>query len=214
MSLRYHLAQSLEQLWWRRYLGKQNPEKYIDWKRNYWIQFLEKLPSELIQADNQNLADLGCGPAGVFMVLQNQKITAVDPLLSKYETTTFFDLKNYPWVNFKNAQIENLEPKEEFDGAFCLNAINHVQNLQVALQTIEKSLKPGGWLVLSSDVHKRKWSRKLLKNVSWIDPLHPQQDHAEDYENAFQDLKLNIQSSFRHGEKFLFEYRVWILRKA
>lgn len=214
MSLRYQLAQSLEQRWWKRYLAKKQPENYLDWKRNYWIQFLEKLPTELLQNENQNLADFGCGPAGIFMVLKNQKVTALDPLLSKYEATTFFDLNNYPWVKFENAQIENLKSKDEFDGAFCLNAINHVQDLQIALQTIENSLKPGGWLVLSSDVHKRHWTRKLFKKISWIDPLHPQQDHAQDYEMSFQKLNLAVESSFRHSENFLFEYRVWLLRKA
>jgi 2-polyprenyl-6-hydroxyphenyl methylase/3-demethylubiquinone-9 3-methyltransferase len=209
--MRHKLAQHLEYRWWKSYLGKQEEEEYKQWKLDYWERFIQHLPEGLLQEKNQEIADLGCGPAGIFMVLSDQKVSAIDPLIKQYSDLPNFKPESYPWVDFQAQGIEDF--KGQFDGIFCLNAINHVADLDKALESVSNALKPGARLVLSSDVHKRRWTRNIFKACSWIDPLHPQQDDRQDYESQFARLGLKAEDTFAYGGNFLFEYRVWVLRK-
>lgn len=208
---RHKLAQSLEYRWWKSYLGKQDEAGYKKWKLEYWEKFIQHLPEGLLKEPQQNIADLGCGPAGIFMALDKQHVTAVDPLLSQYEKLQNFKPAEFTWVKFKTDTIEN--STGNFDGIFCLNAINHVANLNLALEAILNSMRPDGWLVLSTDIHRRRWTRNIFKACSWIDPLHPQQDDRKDYEKQFARLGLEIENTFAYGGNAIFEYRVWVLRK-
>ena len=80
MKFRWKIAQFFEAWWWRNYLrGKSIPD-YLEWKRQYWWAFLEKI--ELNVGPEANILDAGCGPAGIFILFPENKVTAVDPLLA------------------------------------------------------------------------------------------------------------------------------------
>ena len=80
--LRWKIAQWFELRWWKNYLQAKNEGEYLSWKRNYWKEILKKVPEVL---HYRTVCDLGCGPAGVFIALPQNRVTAVDPLVEEYE---------------------------------------------------------------------------------------------------------------------------------
>ena len=82
-KLRWKIAQSAEIRWWQRYLKRKPAADYLQWKSAYWKTFLHQIGLKV--KASENVLDAGCGPAGVFMVLKDQKVDAVDPLLDQYD---------------------------------------------------------------------------------------------------------------------------------
>src|SRR5688572_1410418 len=107
MKLKWKLAQWVELRWWKIYLHEKNKGQYLEWKKNYWNYILSKV-SEVAQIDSsQTICDLGCGPAGIFIALPENEITAVDPLIDEYEKQIpFFRKQDYPNVTFVVSTIE------------------------------------------------------------------------------------------------------------
>ena len=118
---RWRIAQWFELRWWKNYLRGKNKQEYLAWKKNYWLNILEKIKNEL-NAGSRNgdpvktvasktVCDLGCGPAGIFIVFEENKVTAVDPLIDEYEKqTSFFAKSDYPNTTFINSTMEDFNP--------------------------------------------------------------------------------------------------------
>src|SRR5579863_2049095 len=146
MPLRWKIAQWFELLWWKNYLSGKEKSKYLEWKKNYWKEILNKISSAVKIELSDTVADLGCGPAGIFITLTDYKVTAVDPLMDEYEKQiSFFRKEDYPNATFvccamedfgsqgsavlgSKVQSTEVEKSSEtgFDVVFCMNAINHV----------------------------------------------------------------------------------------
>ena len=126
---RWKLAQYFEIRWWKSYAKSQNPQ-YLKDKKRYWQSVLDKIEPPIKTTDISAI-DVGCGPAGMYIMLENADITAVDPLLQSYENElSFFSRKMYPWVKFNNISFEAFNTINSFDVVFCLNALNHFENLE------------------------------------------------------------------------------------
>ena len=99
MTLRWRIAQFCELRWWRRYLSRREKTGYLDWKRRYWLDFLQK--SAVLLPPGARVLDAGCGPAGIFTVLHDQATDALDPLLADYEKhLDHFSRADHPQVRF------------------------------------------------------------------------------------------------------------------
>lgn len=207
MSLRWKIAQKAELSWWKNYLKGKSPEEYLVWKKEYWIDFLKKIPFEPI--DKQKALDAGCGPAGIFTVLNKQKVVAIDPLLTAYkEKLPHFDFEDYPWVNFLESSIEDYQHSEKFDVIFCINAINHVDNLNQSFDRLVENLKKGGKVVLSIDAH----NHPLLKSIFQLIPgdiLHPHQYDKKEYAAFLEKRGIKIIKEKCISKAFIFNY--WVL---
>ena len=81
--MRWKIAQWFEQRWWKSYLADKNPQDYLDWKKSYWKVFIAKL--DLEHPNEKAILDAGCGPAGIFIHLEGNQVTATDPLIDGYE---------------------------------------------------------------------------------------------------------------------------------
>lgn len=169
MSLRWKLAQSIEKRWWNRYLKNKNPDDYLKWKRNYWRSFLSDI--DCPKPSNLRILDAGCGPAGIFLILDQNEVIAFDPLLSKYKDLSAFRPDDVPWVHFEETLLEEFSAPL-FDEIYCTNAINHVRDLKAGLQKLLDLLKPGGTLIVSTDCHKFGLFKFLFRLTQW-DVLHP-----------------------------------------
>ena len=124
-SWRWRLAQFLELRWWRRYLQQLNWPDYVEAKRVHWRKVLTQMELQLLSGER--VLDAGCGPAGIFTILEAQKVDAIDPLLEAYEKKLpDFQLNQFPYVHFQAMMLEQLDQQEVYDHVFCLNAINHV----------------------------------------------------------------------------------------
>ncbi len=192
VQIRWKIAQNAELRWWKNYLKDKDHTTYLNWKKAYWNQFLERCQIPL--SPDQKVLDIGCGPAGIFLTMYSGQCTAVDPLMDRYKQE-FPWLKEYQDAMLQSGRLEELSSSQQFDLIFCLNAVNHVADWSKSLLALWEALKPGGTLVLSSDVHRFPWLKYPFRLLQG-DILHPQQHDLKDY---LQFFKLHF------GEKALYQ---------
>lgn len=204
MKLRWRLAQFWEIRWWRWYLRDKDKATYLQKKAQYWESVLSQC--ELDLTGQEAVLDAGCGPAGIFMILNGQPLIAIDPLLSAYQTQLHhFDPKDYPWVQFQATTLEAYTPEHSSDLIFCCNVINHVADLQKSLDRLQAWLKPGGTLILSVDVHNYAWLKRIFRCIPG-DILHPHQHALNDYQSMLMERGFTIEKSTLLKRGRIFDY--------
>lgn len=212
MAARWRFAQFIEMIWWRGYLSKWGKADYLRWKKDYWKQLLDRF--ELWPAPGSRVLDAGCGPAGVFLVLEESEVDAVDPLLLRYEQVLpHFSRSDYPDVQFFATVLERFLPEKKYDTVFCFNALNHVNDLETSAQRLSELLRPGGTLVLAIDAHRQKWLRRLFQ-IFPGDILHPHQHTVLEYRQLLerQGLVVRQQALIRPGR--IFDYVLFVSEKT
>lgn len=211
MRLRWKIAQAFEIRWWQNYLNDKPKADYLDWKKAYWLEFLERIGVH--PKKGSSVLDMGCGPAGIFMVLEEQKVTALDPLIEAYgRRLTHFDIHDYKHVHFHPIAFEQFEPEQLFDYVFCLNAINHVSDIQACMDKLVAATKPDGTLVLSIDAH----NYELLKNVFRMVPgdiLHPHQYDLNEYREMLTKRHYTIEKTVLYKREMIFNYYVIVAKR-
>lgn len=205
-SLRWKVAQAAEIRWWQHYLKNRTKADYLLWKKQYWLALLKELDIEIIAS--AQILDAGCGPAGIFMALNDAQIDAVDPLLEQYQQRLpHFEKADYPHVNFFSTSLEDFTMAKKYGVIFCLNAINHVADLDRCLDKLVEGIKKGGALVLSIDAHNFSFFKYLFR---WLpgDILHPHQYDLEEYKMMLEKRGLNIRQCLHYKKGFFFDYYV------
>lgn len=219
MNFRWKIAQAAEIRWWQRYLKNKNTANYAVWKSDYWKKLLNEIGLSVLEnytVPAQEILDAGCGPAGIFMVLTPQNhLTALDPLLDEYEKKLpHFKRNYYPKIRFISQSLESFDSAgKNFDYVFCLNAINHVNDLQIAVDNLVQLTKPGGTLIVSIDAHRSR----LLKHIFAALPgdiLHPHQHTLYDYRRMFQSRGCAEIKVVLKKEELIFNYYILVLKKS
>lgn len=216
--LRWRIAQHFEQYWWRRYLHGKDWPTYYQWKCGYWENLLQqaiKLAPALgtILASPKNILDAGCGPAGIYMVLNKHHVTAIDPLLDTYgQWLEHFDTTAYPWTDFRNLPLELFKTREPFEVVFCMNALNHVADIGQATDKLVAATAMGGYVVMTLDVHKYPLMQKLFRMVPG-DILHPHQYTLAGYLALFNSHGLQVQGNLTLRPGRLFGHELLVFRK-
>ncbi|NCI45574.1 class I SAM-dependent methyltransferase [Sediminibacterium soli] len=210
---KWQLAQQLEHRWWQRYLKNKDVEGYLQWKAAYWKDLLQTVAGYVPAQSALSVLDAGCGPAGIFMALENNKVTALDPLLDKYRSLAHFRPEKYPWTSFTNLAIESLQETMHYDTIYCINAINHVNDLSRCYDNLVDALKPGGHLIISTDAHRYTALKKIFQ---WIpgDMLHPVQLDIKEYESLLTGRGLRIVKTILHKREAIFDYYITIAEKT
>jgi 2-polyprenyl-3-methyl-5-hydroxy-6-metoxy-1,4-benzoquinol methylase len=212
-TLRWQVAQSAERKWWQNYLRKKDVATYLTWKKEYWANFLNSIKQYVPTLTNKNILDIGCGPAGIFIILQEQTCTAVDPLLNKYEQDlAHFKKSHYPQTTFINSDIESFSSAKKYDVIFCLNAINHVKDIEASYKNLVNLLNPNGILVISVDAHRHKWLQPIFKIIPG-DVLHPHQYNLQEYTNFLKATGLHVLDTQLVKEELIFNYYVQVAQK-
>jgi 2-polyprenyl-6-hydroxyphenyl methylase/3-demethylubiquinone-9 3-methyltransferase len=209
-TLRWRFAQYLERRWWRNYLRGKSPEEYLCDKKAYWARTLDQLDWETVPG--RRVLDAGCGPAGVFIHLaQLERVTALDPLLESYETDlSIFQRKDYPTVDFLAQPLETpFVATNPFDAIYCFNAINHVDDWDVAIDALTAHAKPGTRLLLTSDVHRHQLLLPIFRALPG-DALHPQQHGPEAYRTALTTRGWRIEWEEVLRTEAIFNYTAWV----
>ena len=208
-SLRWQIAQKVELQWWKNYLRKKTPTDYLAWKKNYWRELLKKIGfRDILDKKNNAILDAGCGPAGIFMVLENAKVTAIDPLLKQYETElSHFSLEKYPNVTFQNIGLESYKTNEKFDAIFCLNAINHVSDINLSFDNLIAAARKNADIIVSIDVHNYSFFKHLFR-LFQADILHPHQYDLAEYKHLLEQKGVKIQQTILMKKAFFFNYYV------
>jgi len=211
---KWNLAQKLEIEWWKHYLKKKDVQMYLDWKKKYWLSFLHQIQSE-ISFEKGTILDIGCGPAGIYMVLSDSEVIAIDPLINSYKKNiSHYIPTNYPWVRFHSVRWEDFQSTTKANTIFCINAINHFTNINISLSVMNANLKSGGYSIITIDAHKRNWTKYLFSIIP-ADALHPHQYTRSQYISAIKetcpDWKLVHEKSIDEG--LIFNYDLIIFQK-
>jgi 2-polyprenyl-6-hydroxyphenyl methylase/3-demethylubiquinone-9 3-methyltransferase len=204
MTLRWKIAQVLEIWWWRRYLKGKEIVEYLAAKKAYWKRILKMLQIEVpVQVQ---ILDAGCGPAGIFMILNECRVDAVDPLVNNYEQNLVHFVKSdYPNVQFYHQSLENLTIQKKYDLVFCMNAINHVSDLHLCLNKLIAATVPDGQLILAVDVHKYSFLKRIFRLFPG-DVLHPQQHDLQDYRKMLEARDCKIVKTVVLKSARIFNY--------
>jgi 2-polyprenyl-6-hydroxyphenyl methylase/3-demethylubiquinone-9 3-methyltransferase len=209
-NLKWKIAQWFELRWWKAYLRDKNKEQYLSWKKNYWNNLLQQIKDAVNLQNDLTIADLGCGPAGVFIALPGNHVTAVDPLLDKYERETpFFKKNDYPNVEFVTSTVEGFIPHKKFDVVFCLNAINHVSDIARAYDVLTACTSPSGKMVVSVDAHNHTFFKHLFRLIPG-DVLHPHQYNLREYELFLEKRGRKILKTVLLKREFFFSHYVLV----
>lgn len=211
-SLRWKIAQFLEVKWWKRYLSDKEPAAYLKWKKDYWTSLLQEL-SDLPFVSGNKILDAGCGPAGVFIALDEYEVKAIDPLLDQYQNLLHFHPELYPNVEFETLAIEQLKEKSIYDVVFCLNAINHVSDIALAYDQLCGVVKKDGYLVVSIDAHRSNLLKSIFKALPG-DVLHPHQYNLQEYEQFLTDRGFKIVQTLLKTPGNIFDYYVQVAQKV
>ncbi len=213
MTFRWKIAQAAEIRWWQNYLKNKPTTDYAAWKKAYWTGFLEKIGLKNTLNTEGVVFDAGCGPAGIFMIFDNKKVDALDPLLSDYEKKLpHFKPSDYPNVHFFAQSLESFDKKNAYDTVFCLNAINHVADLSRSFDVLVDSAKQGGLLVVSIDAHNHRFLKKIFQALPG-DILHPHQFDLQDYSQMLTKRGCTIEKTILIKPNFIFNYYVLVARK-
>ncbi|MDB4769001.1 class I SAM-dependent methyltransferase [Saprospiraceae bacterium] len=211
MSLRWKIAQAAEIRWWQNYLKKRPKVDYLIWKRKYWKTLLSRLNLTILRGEK--VLDAGCGPAGIFMVLEEFQTDAMDPLLDDYEKKLdHFSKSQYPNVRFFNEPLETFSPNERYKKVFCLNAINHVADLDLCFDKLVDFTEDGGTMIVSIDAHNFTFFKKIFRVLPG-DILHPHQFNLEEYQRMIIDRGCKLEQSILYREDFFFNYYILIFTK-
>lgn len=204
MNIRWKIAQSAEIRWWQQYLRHKPKADYLLWKRQYWTDFLIKIGVQ--PSYNDRILDAGCGPAGIFTIFNENEVVAIDPLLDDYESKLdHFDRQQYPNVHFEHIALENYINNQPFSLVFCLNAINHVADLDHCFDQLVEQTEQGGTLVVSIDAHNYSIFKHIFRLLPG-DILHPHQYDLEEYKTMLADRNISIQNTVLVKKEFLFNY--------
>ncbi len=210
-NIRWKIAQWAERIWWKRYLKNKSVEEYLHWKENYWNGFLDKIGIDKKQIENNNIIDLGCGPAGIFMLFKNA--TAVDPLLDKYDKDlAHFSKENYSTNTFTTSSIEDYQPQEKFETLFCINAINHVSDMQKGIAKLIECASDSAQLIISIDAHNHNFLKKIFQLLPG-DILHPHQYKLQEYKDKIEAAGWEITQTVEMDRAFIFNYYVLVANK-
>lgn len=202
--MRWLWAQWFEKKWWLHYLKSRPKTEYLDWKQQYWSKF--KVQLDLYIRSGSKVLDAGCGPAGIFICLNDCTVTASDPLLDFYEyEISHFSAKDYPNVEFHTQPIESIPWENEFDFVFCLNVINHVKDFDQAFSRLAAAAKPNHSAIISIDCHNFNMAKWLFRALPF-DILHPHQFGLREYLSKFESAGLSIEKKVLIKTGFFFNY--------
>jgi len=210
MGIRWKAAQFVEVLWWRVYLRKKDKREYLRRKKIYWQQQIDDCADALQITPNSTIIDMGCGPAGIFIMYGDRPVVAVDPLLDKYEATLpMFDKADYPNVQFITAPIESFATHATFDYVFCMNAINHVSDIRAGFKKLADLAGQHGTIIVSIDTHNHQFLKQIFR-MSPGDILHPHQYDLAEYKAFLQDLGFNITKTIFLSKGTIFNHYILI----
>lgn len=220
-------------------MSDKSKQDYLSWKRNYWQHLLSFISNEVKIDSAKSIADLGCGPAGIFICLTYPRplsvktesgaetrktitlipvegrqasimITAVDPLIDDYEKQLpFFKKSDYPNTTFIKSTIEEFNPSQKFDLVFCMNAINHVNDIEKGFETLKRVCADSGRIVISVDAHNYSFLKYLFRLLPG-DVLHPHQYSLKEYKNMLAKDGWKVSVPYLVKEGGLFNHYVLI----
>ncbi len=194
-------------------MKKKEVSGYLKWKKEYWKKLLTTCHHYFILNKTHSVLDAGCGPAGVFIALNENKVTAFDPLTDQYELDLpHFKKSMYPNVTFVTAGIEDFPNEQTYDTIFCMNAINHVFDIQKSVDKLVSLAASRSHIIITIDAHNHAIFKKLFRLLPG-DILHPHQYDLNEYQQMFTTRGCLIEGTELLKHTFLFDHYMLIITK-
>lgn len=210
MRLRWRLAQFFEIIWWRFYLRGKDKQDYLHKKKIYWHQLLQQCEDVFRIGEQNTILDMGCGPSGMYIIFPQNDITAVDPLLDKYEADLpLFSKVDYPNVAFIQSPIEQFVPAKKFDYVFCMNAINHVSNIAKGFEVLASCGAEKGKIIVTIDAHNNTFMKAIFR-IGPGDVLHPHQYDLQEYTGFLEQVGYKVIKTICQSRGFVFSHYILI----
>jgi 2-polyprenyl-6-hydroxyphenyl methylase/3-demethylubiquinone-9 3-methyltransferase len=107
------------------------------------------------------------------------------------------------------ARAEDYESNQTFDIVFCINVINHVEDLSKAMHNLRNLCKSGGTLVISVDEHRHHLPHRIFRWLP-LDILHPHQLLKNEFKSLLRSngFELTFDTILKTGH--IFQYRLWV----
>lgn len=212
-TFKWNIAQKAELQWWENYLRGKDVAAYHAWKKGYWKKLLDTISQSCRIDDGMQILDAGCGPAGIFMNLQNCHVDAEDPLLDQYEKNLpHFKKELYPATTFYSVPLESFTTDKKYDIVFCMNAINHVSDIRGCYDLLVSFVKPGGKIVVTIDAHNFSFLKHLFRAVPG-DILHPHQYDLKEYNGFLTSRNCTILQTENLKHQLIFDHYIQVAIK-
>ena len=188
-------SQKNERNFWNWQFGEGNQDQF---HRNVYYRSLMEGVCSIIKdfldsqsLDDKTLLDVGSGPEGLLHKLKAKEKYALDPLMDEYGKMGYGISDNDVIPISGSAEEELSDYINKFDIIFCLNALDHMCDIEEAIRNIRSALVDNGFLVLMTDVRTERQldsCHKIFLSVSEILTL------LKD-----NDFSVHEQMKFNHG---------------
>lgn len=129
---------------------------------NFWFNSRNRIIlhqlSKYAPGKKESFLEIGCGTAFVLNGIHNRfpdlKLTGSEIYISGLELAA----KRLPHVEFIQLNATQMPFKNKYDFAGAFDVIEHIEEDQIVMNEVYKSLKPGGRFLISVPQHKWLWS--------------------------------------------------------
>lgn len=116
-------------------------------------QYFSAVQALLGDVSGLRVCDLACGQgkATRYLADQGAQVVGVDVSLKMLEIARRYEAAEPRGITYVQADVERPDALdgETFDGVVCNMALMDIPNLEPALRTVARILRPGGWFVFS-----------------------------------------------------------------
>ncbi|WP_114520373.1 methyltransferase domain-containing protein [Altererythrobacter sp. ZODW24] len=125
-----------------------------DWYVGYMLAMAGEDSPDFVE--NLTVADFGCGPRGSLNWAAEARATAIglDVLIPTYADTYPDDIRSHGMIYVTATENVIPLPTDAVDIMYTMNALDHVQNLQVMCDELCRVIKPGGKLFASFNLNE------------------------------------------------------------
>lgn len=147
----------------------------------------------MVQAITGKLLDVGCGAISVWEHRPGVEVTAIDPLMR--EMATHPRLKKFASLGPKNntlylgQSLEEIGLGGEFDWVWNYNVLDHTDDWREHLAHCKRVLRPGGILLLGTDVRTPEYDFDQHDDER---EMHPSIFTADDLLDALDKLGMQV----------------------
>jgi ubiquinone/menaquinone biosynthesis C-methylase UbiE len=152
-------------------IGYEPPEWWtkenLEWHYAYFSKYIGK-----------RVLDIGAGE-GTFLNFLSQKTSKIETMIGAELSDSAIAMgnKKYPELQLQQEFVENLSfADNSFDTVFCIEVVEHLLDIDRALQEIHRVLKPGSYFcVTTTDFN---WPKKtIIAALFWEKFFYPNNPH-------------------------------------